>query len=44
VAVLKAEVEDTEAEVAKGEQANESFLERQLRNFERIAPDILESW
>ena len=39
---LKAEVKDIEAEVAKGDQANESFLERRLRNLKRMAPDILE--
>ena len=39
---LKAEVEDVEAEVAKGEEANTTFLERRLRNLKRMAPDILE--
>jgi hypothetical protein len=40
---LKAEVQDLQAEVAKGEEANESFLERRLRNIKRMAPDILDT-
>jgi len=40
---LKAEVQDLQTEVAKGEEANESFLERRLRNIKRMAPDILET-
>ncbi len=39
---LKAEVEEVEAEVTKGEEANVSFVERRLRNLKRMAPDILE--
>jgi hypothetical protein len=39
---LKAEVEDVEAEVAKGDEASVGFLERRLRNLKRMAPDILE--
>jgi hypothetical protein len=39
---LKAEVTDLQAEVAKGDEANETFLERRLRNIKRMAPDILE--
>lgn len=39
---LKAEIQDVEAEVKKGEQADETFLARRLRNIQRIAPDILE--
>ena len=39
---LKAEVKDAQAEAAKGEQANEDFLSRHLRNIERMAPDILD--
>ncbi|MGQ9832933.1 MAG: hypothetical protein ACUVRJ_03895 [Candidatus Villigracilaceae bacterium] len=39
---LKAEIQDVEAEVKKGEQADETFLARRLRNIRRIAPDILE--
>ena len=37
---LKANVEEFKAEADKGEQADESFLARRLRNIERIAPDI----
>jgi len=39
---LKAEVQDAQAEAAKGEQASEDFLSRRLRNIQRMAPDILE--
>ncbi len=39
---LKAEVTDLQTEVAKGDEANETFLERRLRNIKRMAPDILE--
>jgi hypothetical protein len=39
---LKAEVEEVQAEVAKGEEANVGFLEHRLRNLKRMAPDILE--
>jgi len=39
---LKAEVQDAQAEVAKGEQASEDFLSRRLRNIQRMAPDILD--
>jgi hypothetical protein len=39
---LKAEVQELESEVKKGDQADESFLARRLRNIRRIAPDILE--
>jgi hypothetical protein len=39
---LKSEVTDLQAEVAKGAEANETFLERRLRNIKRMAPDILE--
>jgi len=39
---LKAEIQELEAEVKKGEQADETFLARRLRNIRRIAPDILE--
>ncbi len=39
---LKAEVKDIEAEVVKGDQADETFLEHRLRNIKRMAPDILE--
>lgn len=37
---LKANVQEFKAEADKGEQADESFLARRLRNIERIAPDI----
>lgn len=39
---LKANVEEVKVETEKGEQADESFLLRRLRNIERIAPDIAE--
>ena len=39
---LKAEVQDAQAEAAKGEQASEDFLSRRLRNIRRVAPDILD--
>jgi hypothetical protein len=39
---LKANVAEIKAEAEKGEQADESFLARRLRNIERIAPDIAE--
>jgi hypothetical protein len=39
---IEAEVRDIEAEVAQGDQADESFLMRRLRSLERMAPDILE--
>lgn len=39
---LKAEIQEVEAEVKKGEQADETFLARRLRNIRRIAPDILD--
>ena len=37
---LKANVAEIKAETEKGEQANETFLSRRLRNIMRIAPDI----
>lgn len=39
---LKANVAEIKVEVEKGEQADESFLSRRLRNIQRIAPDIAE--
>ena len=39
---LKAEVQELQAEVAKGDEADEDFLARRLRNIQRMAPDILE--
>lgn len=37
---LKANVEEIKVEAEKGQQADESFLVRRLRNIKRIAPDI----
>jgi len=37
---LIAEVDEIKDEVAKGDQANESFLSRRLRNLKKMAPDI----
>ena len=39
---VKADVQDVQKEVAKGEEADEGFLERRLRNIKRMAPDILD--
>jgi len=39
---LQAEVQELEAETAKGNQADESFLARRLRSIRRMAPEILE--
>lgn len=39
---VKADVQDVQKQVAKGEEADESFLERRLRNIKRMAPDILD--
>jgi len=39
---LKNNVQEFKAEADKGEQADESFLERRLRNIKRIAPDVSE--
>jgi hypothetical protein len=39
---VKADVQDVEVEVAKGDQADESILERRLSNVLRMAPDILD--
>jgi hypothetical protein len=39
---LKAEVQEVEVEVKKGEAANEGFLRRCLRNLKRMAPEIAE--
>ena len=39
---MAAEVEEIQAEVAKGDEADEGFLARRLRNLKRMAPDILE--
>jgi hypothetical protein len=39
---LKAEVQEIEVEVKKGDEADETFLARRLRNLKRMAPDILD--
>jgi len=39
---LRTTVKEVQDEAAKGDQVNESFLARQLRNLGRMAPDILE--
>jgi len=39
---ITAEVQELEAEVTKGEDANEGFLARRLRNIQRMSPDILD--
>ena len=39
---LKANVAEIKAEDEKGDQAEESFIARRLRNIQRMAPDILE--
>lgn len=39
---LKAETQDLEAELKKGDAADEGFLARRLRNIRRMAPDILD--
>ena len=39
---LEAEVKELEAEVVKGQKADENFLLRRMRNIKRMAPDILE--
>jgi len=39
---LQAELEELQTEVVKGEEADEGFLARRLRNIGRMAPDILD--
>jgi len=39
---LVAEIDEIQDEVAKGDDANESFLSRRLRNLKKMAPDIAE--
>jgi hypothetical protein len=39
---IKVEVDELRQELAKGEKANETFIQRRLRNIGRVAPDILE--
>jgi hypothetical protein len=40
---LKVDFQEILSEVEKGNQANESFVARRLRNIKRMAPDILET-
>jgi hypothetical protein len=37
---VQAELEEVETELQKGEEANEGFIRRRLRNVQRMAPDI----
>lgn len=39
---LKIDVEELQDEVTKGDEADETFLARRLRNIARMAPDIFE--
>lgn len=39
---IKTELDEVKQELAKGDKADETFLQRRLRNIGRIAPDILE--
>lgn len=39
---LKVNVEEIEVEAAKGSEADQTFIERRLRNIARMAPDILD--
>jgi hypothetical protein len=39
---LQADLKEVEQEVAKGDQVDEGFLARRLRNIQRMAPDILD--
>jgi predicted transport protein len=39
---IRTELEEVKQELAKGDKADETFLQRRLRNIGRIAPDILE--
>jgi hypothetical protein len=39
---LKADINELKVEAEKGDQADDSFLMRRLRNIRRMAPDILE--
>jgi hypothetical protein len=39
---LNGETQDLEAELKKGDEADESFLTRRLHNIKRMAPEILE--
>ncbi len=39
---VKADVQDVEEELKKGEDADETFIQRRLRSVKRMAPDIWE--
>jgi hypothetical protein len=39
---LKTDVQDVQAEITSGDEANEKALSRSLRNIKRMAPDILD--
>jgi DNA-binding transcriptional regulator YbjK len=39
---VQAELQEVEQELQKGEQADETFIQRRLRNVKRMAPDILD--
>ena len=39
---VQAELEEVEAELQKGQAADEGFIRRRLRNVQRMAPDILD--
>ena len=39
---VRAELQEVEQELQKGEAADEGFIRRRLRNIQRMAPDILE--
>jgi hypothetical protein len=39
---VQAELQEVEQELRKGEQADEGFIRRRLRNVKRMAPDILD--
>ena len=39
---LRAETQEVEAELKKGDEADESFIARRLSNIKNMAPDILE--
>ena len=39
---VKAELQEVEKEVQKGEKADETFLARRFRNIQRMAPDIVD--
>ncbi|MGD8752440.1 MAG: hypothetical protein PVG14_13515, partial [Anaerolineales bacterium] len=39
---LKADIKELKVEAEKGDQADDSFIMRRLRNIQRMTPDILE--